>query len=325
MLLRSIVAVFLPTAILFTGGVAAALQEDPAKELLGAWEAVATAAADKPSIKFLEFQAAKVAIYAVYQGQGQLAFASVAYKPGKILASMAGTKVPFGVELKGGELTLKALSGPIAQAMPDPMVFRKVAKTPPELEVKLLELGKPENLMKAHPDAKSLEKAVNDIGKELDRRLEMDQAVRRDPKRQAEMPKVDADNTAYLLGLVKDYGWIDVQHFGAPASNAAFLLVQHSGNLPLMAAVLPLIREDVLAKRLDGQPYALLYDRLKLFTGEKQRYGTQIGTNEKGEMVVNALENRSKVDEFRKELGLPPLSTYLEHFKSQGKIAFEDD
>jgi len=324
MVLRSMAAAFAAVVFLFTGADAIARQEDSAKQLLGAWEGIA-APGDKPSIKFIELQAAKMAMYAVHQGQGQLAFASVTYQPGKVLAKMMGTKLPFAVEVHGQELTLRALSGPFAQAMPGPMVFRKLPKTPPELEVKPLELGKPENLMKAHPEKNDLEKAILDIGKELDRRLQIDQAVRTDPQRQAEMPKVDAENTTYLLGLVKDYGWVDVQHFGAPASNAAFLLVQHSGNLSLMATALPLIKEDVLAKRLDGQPYALLYDRLKLFTGEKQRYGTQIGTNEKGEMVVNALENRSKVDEFRKELGLPPLSAYLEHFQSQGKIVFEDD
>jgi hypothetical protein len=93
----------------------------------------------------------------------------------------------------------------------------------------------------------------------------------------------------------------------------------------MLAALAP-IEQDVKAKRLkDAQPYALLFDRTRLLLGEKQRYGTQIGADSKGGMVVLPLEDRQKVEEFRKEIGLFPLSKYLAAFGKDVKFLEEGD
>ena len=106
--------------------------------------------------------------------------------------------------------------------------------------------------------------------------------------------KVDAENTRYVKSLVATLGWIDAERFGREAANAAFLIVQHSGDLRLMMAALPEIKKDLKAKRVDPQDYALLFDRIQTSVGEKQRYGTQLGQNEKGELIVFPLEDRKR-------------------------------
>jgi len=164
------------------------------------------------------------------------------------------------------------------------------------------------------------EKDVAEIQGELARRRTVDQAVRRDRSRHEEMAGVDADNTAYLKGVVTDIGWIDVERFGQPAANAAFLLVQHSSDLPLMLAALPEIEKDVRAGKADAQNYALLYDRTQLMSGGKQRYGSQIRENDDGDLVVFKLEDPDRVDARRKELGLTPLEDYLALFGRAVKI-----
>jgi hypothetical protein len=199
-----------------------------------------------------------------------------------------------------------------------------MAGVPPELELKPWALGQRDKV----PGDKT--KAIQ---KELERRLKLDQDVRKkmmDPAMRAkikteadarafqeEAAKIDRDNTRYLKSLVGEIGWIDAERFGANTANAAFLIVQHSGDLRLMMAALPEIEKDLKAKRIDGQGYALLYDRLKLRLGEKQRYGTQVDIDPsgKGTVVVLPLENRAKVDEFRKEIGMFPLSRYLDMIK----------
>jgi len=93
--------------------------------------------------------------------------------------------------------------------------------------------------------------------------------------------------------------------------------VQHSGHIPLMLAALPPIEKDVKAKRLNAQPYALLYDRLQINLGEKQRYGSQLGSNESGELVLMPLEDPARVEELRKEIGIFSLSKYLKFFEKQ--------
>jgi len=131
------------------------------------------------------------------------------------------------------------------------------------------------------------------------------------------MGAVDADNTAWLVKEVRELGWIDAQRFGRSASNTAFLIVQHSGDLPLMLAALPEIEKDLKSGVGDPQDFALLYDRLQLRLGNKQRYGTQIGMNEKGEPIVLPLEDHAHVEKLRKDLGLFPLTQYLAIMKQQ--------
>jgi hypothetical protein len=159
-----------------------------------------------------------------------------------------------------------------------------------------------------------------EVKAELAKRMTEDQAVRTDAKKKQRMAKVDMDNTAYLKRLIDTFGWIDASRFGVEAAQAAFCIVQHGGDLPLMLAALPEIERDVKGKVLPGEEFAMLYDRTQVMQGKKQKYGTQItGQSKTGSMpdtlVVSSLENREKVDEYRKELGMPSLATYLDMLK----------
>ena len=86
-----------------------------------------------------------------------------------------------------------------------------------------------------------------------------------------------------------------------------------------------IFEKDVKAKRLDGGAYALLYDRLQLMLGEKQRYGSQIGAGPDGLTVMLPLEDKSKVDQLRKEMGLEPLAQYVGRFGKDVKFLDEMD
>jgi hypothetical protein len=190
---------------------------------------------------------------------------------------------------------------------------------PADFDPQPVALGKPEAVAP---------KMLAGIKAELARRLETDQGVRTGTLKDRSMQAVDSDNTAYLVALVREMGWIDCARFGTEAANTAFLIVQHSGDLPLMMAALPPIEKDAKAKLIDAQGYALLYDRLELDLGRKQRYGSQIGMDEQGRMVVLPIEDRTHVEEFRSEMGLQPLSAYLDAVRKMygGKeIRYGDD
>ncbi len=196
--------------------------------------------------------------------------------------------------------------------------YVRLDKTPDSLIVKPMVFGKQKELK---PER------IASVQKELARRRQKDQEVRTVREKASQMRTVDRDNTEYLKKLVKEIGWIDCQRFGKKTSNAAFLIVQHSGDLPLMMAALPEIEKDVNAGRIDGQPYTLLYDRLQLFLGYRQKYGTQIGSNADGAPVVFPLIDRSRVEEFRKQLGIFPLKRYLQFFEERAgkKAVFMSD
>ncbi len=181
-------------------------------------------------------------------------------------------------------------------------VYEHLNSLPPELSIRARTLGD------AGPVA--LERK-SEVQAELRARVKEDQAVRKPPFDQAKMAAVDAANTAYLLRLVGQLGWIDVQRFGLQASGDAFLLVQHSGDLPLQLAVLPLIERDARRQQGFGQAYALLYDRTQVDLGRKQRYGSQLDTDAAGNSVVLPLDDPAHVDALRAEIGLSPLKEYL--------------
>jgi hypothetical protein len=151
---------------------------------------------------------------------------------------------------------------------------------------------------------------------ELIRRGELDQDVRRDAARRAEIPAVDADNLGYVGQLLREVGWIDVERFGLSASVAAFLIVLHSGDLPLMLAAQQALWKDHTAGHPVGRYYASLDDKVRLMQGYRQRYGSSLGEDERGGLVVLPLEDRARVDAWRKEVGLPPLAEYLEVWRA---------
>ncbi|MCP4216513.1 MAG: hypothetical protein GY765_17820 [bacterium] len=131
-----------------------------------------------------------------------------------------------------------------------------------------------------------------------------------------EMRVVDPDNTAYLKTLVTEVGWLDFDRFGGETALGAFLLMQHSGDISLMKAALPELKKEIAAHPGVGNWYALTYDRLQVFLGGKQRYGTQSDYKD-GEDVLFPLEDESKVEEFRKEMGMPPLQEKKEGNKTR--------
>lgn len=119
------------------------------------------------------------------------------------------------------------------------------------------------------------------------------------------------ENRKYLEKLIKELGWIDLHRFGPEGSGNAIVLAQHSEDLPLMTTILPLVEKDFKNSAGDPVMYAILYDALQLRLGQKQRFGTQTGLDSDGNPMVLPLEDASKVEQLRKEIGLPSLEEYL--------------
>jgi hypothetical protein len=111
---------------------------------------------------------------------------------------------------------------------------------------------------------------------------------------------IRSENTAYLKSLLAEVGWIDSRRFGSTAADAAFLLTQHSKDLPLMLAALPRIKEEVDAGRLEGDTY-----------GKRQLYGTRMGKDASGQPIILPTEEPEGADERRRGLGMTPLSQYV--------------
>lgn len=185
--------------------------------------------------------------------------------------------------------------------------YRPLASAPSKCELRPFPLGKATKLSPERTHA---------IEEEIVRRLQVDQVAGRAAR--AGGPSADpviTENTAYLRGLLREVGWIDTSRFNAVASGNAVILAQHSRDLSLMMAVLPFVEHDFKTSPDGNQVFAVLYDRVQILLGLKQRYGSQLGVDSAGNPMVLPLEDPARVEEFRKSIGLSPLADYFEMAK----------
>ncbi len=160
------------------------------------------------------------------------------------------------------------------------------------------------------------------LRRELLVRLATDQAVRdtlaqffqsgRSPDSAfvARMSAVDAANTSWIKGVIVQCGWPGRSLVGTDGANAAFLLVQHAGNDPaFMASALPLLERAVVNGESKATDYALLFDRVAVAAGGRQRFGTQAKLIQ-GRVVFDPIDDSIHVDTRRAQMGLSPLATY---------------
>ena len=124
------------------------------------------------------------------------------------------------------------------------------------------------------------------------------------------MQQVDMENTQWLKDLVAREGWPTTARVGAEASKSAFLILQHAVHDPgFQRMMLDTIAQAFARGEVDGQSYALLFDRVAVQSGQKQRYGSQAQMRG-GRIVFDPMEDSTKVDSLRASVGLPPLADY---------------
>lgn len=132
---------------------------------------------------------------------------------------------------------------------------------------------------------------------------------------QAIIEKVNArhiQNEEIVSNILDTYGWLGPKEVGQHASNALFLVIQHS-QLETQVKYLPLLQKAVIDKKADIMEVAMLEDRMAIYQGKKQKYGTQLPPHPiTGKRMFWPIEDLEKIDELRKQIGYPPMSESLE-------------
>jgi len=203
--------------------------------------------------------------------------------------------------IAGGVLSLKGRKGEFK--------LKKLERVPEALEnlFKPMKLGAPGKLSDERIDA---------ITKEIAKRHESDQAVREGKIDRDAMRKADAENEAYMVGLLQEIGWIDDARFGGWANYQAWLMMMHyCHNWPLMLAVLPEIKKEVLAGKFENTLYAGLFDRVRNVMGEPSRYGMVVEVD--GVPTMGPFEDFEKADAFRKEIKMEPVAEESRKYNQQ--------
>jgi hypothetical protein len=127
-------------------------------------------------------------------------------------------------------------------------------------------------------------------------------------------PRMDAvhrANAAALRSLIEVHGWPDEELAGQDGAEAAWLIAQHAiGEPAFMRACRDLVDEASATSRVPRWHFAYLDDRIRVFEGRPQRYGTQFDLRPEGP-VVHDLEDPEQVDTWREAAGLAPLAASL--------------
>lgn len=126
--------------------------------------------------------------------------------------------------------------------------------------------------------------------------------------------ELNKQNQKELELLIAKKAWPKISEVGHSAAGAAFLVIQHS-DLAKQKKYLPIIKKLCEEQEAAWGSYALMYDRVQIGENKPQRYGSQVRYNDKAkEYELFPLEDESKVDEWRKEIGMLPLADYLLHW-----------
>lgn len=117
-----------------------------------------------------------------------------------------------------------------------------------------------------------------------------------------EMEKVHRANAKRLHEIIEEIGFPTLSKVGEQASEAAWLIVQHSiGEPEFMKACYQMMEDN----NEDIKPInkAYLYDRIQVFQSKPQKYGTQLTAE-----GIYPVEDKEKINDQRIKVQLPPLS-----------------
>jgi len=135
-----------------------------------------------------------------------------------------------------------------------------------------------------------------------------------------EMEKLHNRNAEILNEIIEAIGYPTIDKVGKEANEAAWLVIQHSIGQPIfMKKCAKLLDKAVSENNANPKNLAYLTDRIALFEGKPQLYGTQFDWDENGELSPNNFDDLAKVNQRRKSIGLNTLEEQTKIIRRQAK------
>jgi hypothetical protein len=158
-------------------------------------------------------------------------------------------------------------------------------------------------------DYKSIAKRIIDLrDADLELRNRLIQNKQLSEGYNEEMEKLHNSNAKVLNDIIDTVGYPTIDKVGKDASEAAWLIVQHSiGQPDFMKKCAELLKKAVNENKADLRNLAYLADRIAGFEGKPQLYGTQFDWNENGELSPKLFDDLAEVNQRRKSIGLNTL------------------
>ncbi len=122
---------------------------------------------------------------------------------------------------------------------------------------------------------------------------------------------VSVDNQEKIKEMTSNYGFLGKDKVGNHSSTI-WLVVQHADNdVDFQKKMLKIFKKELRKNNISKSNYAYLEDRIASNTGNKQRFGTQVEYNKKGQAVPkNGLIDSLKVDQYRIDFDMDSLKIY---------------
>lgn len=135
------------------------------------------------------------------------------------------------------------------------------------------------------------------------------------------MEALHISNAEKLNEIIESIGFPTVEKVGKEANEAAWLIIQHAISQPeFMKKCLVLMQMEVKQTLHELRQKAYLSDRIAVFEGKPQQYGTQFDWDEDGLLSPSPFDDLEKVNERRWYIGLNSLEEQTAVVRNQARI-----
>lgn len=128
-----------------------------------------------------------------------------------------------------------------------------------------------------------------------------------------QIKRQDSINLTMVENIIDDYGWLGIYNVGEAGNSTLWKVILHA-DLDTQEKYIPLIQQSADNGETSPNKLAFLEDRMRLYRGQYQIYGTQVVKDNDGKYRVYPIENPSEVNARRARLGFEPLKEYLQFF-----------
>lgn len=135
-----------------------------------------------------------------------------------------------------------------------------------------------------------------------------------------EMEHIHNKNAKQLDQIMDQIGYPTIEKVGKEASEAAWLVIQHAISQPqFMKKCAQLLERAVKEQQANPKNLAYLTDRIAVFSGQPQRYGTAFDWDDDGVLSPNLYDDLSLVNQRRKAIGLNTLEEQTQIIRKQAE------
>jgi hypothetical protein len=171
----------------------------------------------------------------------------------------------------------------------------------------------------------SLEKALLDMeAQDQAIRNELTAAGALNDKYHPRLEEVHRANASRLRQIIAVFGWPGITLVGDNGAKAAWRIALHSiSEPPFMRQCRDLLEHASETGDAPRWQFAIIDDRIRVYEGRPQRYGTQLRVGANG-LEPHPLENEGRVSSMRAQAGLPPLAKTLALARAQPQLSLAD-